>query len=163
MLHLHDSVGGRKGPLHPFQIAQLRRNADGFAARFHRTDAQDILRQPGCWTGGPAVAQAVPVALVAIAPVGAVHIHLALRSQLIDPRCILQPADIEILPEGGGSQRQHASPVGPDAVQAAADISRFSARLQNVVSVEGGIPLGRFRCNHLFIGCARVKHPNQGQ
>lgn len=108
----------------PVQVPQMRTYPQFAAARLQYLDPQNIAAHPRSWTAGPAVTHTVPIPLITIPSVCTVHINFPLIWKTINGRCILQPCDVKILPECRCSQRQHAAPVFPDALQASGIIPR---------------------------------------
>ena len=109
-----------------------------------------IFPDEGDHTGGPAVAQAVPEALVAEGTKVTVNILLTILGKLIDSAGIFCPIHGKILPKGGGTLIQHGTVV----VLHHADGSFFVKGgycLENIVAHKGGHSLGTAVNQPLFI------------
>ena len=66
-----------------------------------------------------------------------------LTGQFVDAAGVLQPVEVEILPEGGGAEVEHPPPVVPEQVECAGDVSGRRARQQYEITVEGADALCR--------------------
>ena len=89
-----------------------------------------------CGSRCPAVTQAVTKAEIAIRTVVAVNIDLALRYGLVYPAGILEPVEVEILPERGGTHTEHSAPVLLHRIQCTVIIAGKRDRAQRVVAEE---------------------------
>src|SRR5574344_1863379 len=96
------------GTFNPLQVAQVGLNADSLVTGRSGRYAEYVLRKPCRRTRRPTVRQAVAVTLVAVVAVSLVYVDFARRRQFVDAGCIFEPVEIEIFPEGGGAQVEHA-------------------------------------------------------
>ena len=103
-----------------------------------RIDAQHMLAEPGGGSAGPAVAETVAEAHVAPGAAVGMDVKLALRNHLVNAGGVFPVLIVEIFPESGGAQIQHASPVGRYQVHGLGIMPAFRQRLQQVIAHERG-------------------------
>ncbi len=165
MLRLHPKQPPRRGhgSLGVAKTAQLRTNAYAREARFQRLYAQYTAEQESRRAARPAVAQAVPEALVAIRAEVAVNVLLALGHDFVNRRGILHPVDREILPERRRAHLKHAAPERAHIVQRARNVPAQRPRLHDVAAHEAGIAPRAVLRQPFGIDRLRVRRARYGQ
>ncbi len=151
------------GAFSPLEVAQLRCDADAGEARFEGLDAEDMLAEPGGGSAGPAVAKAVPEAFVAVGAEVAMDILLAGRDKFVDAGGIGDPIEVEILPEGGGSEVEHGAPVSADEIEGGLGVAGFGQCLQHIEAVEGGDAFRSVELEDGIGGWSGIDHAGQGE
>ena len=176
MLQPHHTHRCGIAALHPLQIAEIGGYPQFPAARFQNRNTQDIPAQPGGNTAGPTVTQTVPQSLVAEVTVGSMDIHFPRLREPVNGCRIFQPPNIEIFPESGSPQLQHAAPVFPQGIQGTGHIPSIRSGFENIVAHKGGqafrtagcqtFPIDFFRIQKLCphsqgIGLLGIRHRNR--
>lgn len=74
----------RERSLYPVEIPQMRSYTDLGTTRFEDFDTEDMVAEPSCRTGCPAVAQAMAETKIAVCTEIAVYILLSLRDEFVN-------------------------------------------------------------------------------
>ncbi len=81
--------------------------------------------------------------------VARVDVAEAGERKLVDTAALLQPVDVEILPEARRPEIEHAAPIAADVIDGACIIARLRFGLENVVSVESAVAARAAAREHL--------------
>lgn len=99
MTYFDRSVWRRERTFNPGQITEMRGYTDLGTTRFEYFDTEDMVAEPCCRTGCPAVAQTMAETKVAVCTEIAVYILLSLRDEFVNAGRIRNPVKVEILPK----------------------------------------------------------------